>query len=125
MSLKTYREVNTSEFDGEGNCASGFNNVMTTLKGYTGTTIKQHGVRGINCLLGWKPFRLLFHIVDIEGHTLLGLPTMRKMGLLTGHKLVNVETVDIRAEYRNLAGYESNNDKMSNNEMNQSSSFSE
>ena len=49
MSLKTYREVNPSEFDGEGNCVSSFNNDMTILKGYTGTTIKQHGVRGINC----------------------------------------------------------------------------
>ena len=49
MSLKTYREVNASEFDGEGNCVPGFNNDMTILKGYTGTTIKQHGVRGINC----------------------------------------------------------------------------
>ena len=72
-----------------------------------------------------NPFRPLFHIVDIEGHTLLGLPTMRKMGLFTDHKLMNVETVDIHAEYRNLARYESNNDRMSNNETNQSSSFSE
>ena len=50
---------------------------------------------------------------------------MRKMGLFTDHKLANVETVDIHAEHRNLARYESNNDRMSNNEINQSSSFSE
>ena len=55
---------------------------MTILKGYTGTTIKQHGVRGINCFWDGKPFRLLFYIVDIEGHTLRGLPTMRKMGFI-------------------------------------------
>ena len=59
---------------------------MTILKGYTGTTIKQHGVRGINCFWDGKPFRLLFHIVDIEGHNLLGLPTMIKMGFFTDHK---------------------------------------
>ena len=125
MSLRTYREVNPSEFDGEGNCFSGFKIDMTILKVYIGTTIKQHGVRGINCFQDGNPFRLIFHIVDIEGHTLLGLPTMRKKGLFIYHKLVNVETVDIHAEYRNLAWYESNNDRMSNNEINQSSSFSE
>ena len=57
MSLKTYREVNPSEFDGQGNCVSGFNNDMTILKGYTGTTIKQHGGQRHQLLLGWKTFQ--------------------------------------------------------------------
>ena len=49
MSLDDYKKVNPSEFDEVGNSLVGFSNDRTTLKAYGQKTIKQYGVRALNC----------------------------------------------------------------------------
>ena len=39
----------------------------------------------------------LFHIVDAEGPTLLGLQTLRHMGLFSKHPRVYIETIDLHS----------------------------
>ena len=73
--------LNLSEFDKDGNSISGFNRYMTRLSAYGNRPIQQHGERLVNFIFNKKHFKTRFHIVDAEGHVLLGLTLLRKMGL--------------------------------------------
>ena len=95
MSLDDYKKVNPSEFDEAGNSLAGFSNDKTTLKAYGGKTIQQYGVRVINCQWNNKCIRPIFHIVEAKGPILLGLTTLRKMGLFHKHPRVFIESMDI------------------------------
>ena len=79
---------------------------MTRLSAYGNRQIQQHGVRLINFIFNKKYFKTKIHIVDVEGHVLLGLTLLRNMGLFHKHRLMIVETIDIHQEHRNLAGHD-------------------
>ena len=95
MSLDNYKKVNPSKFDEAGNSLAGFSNDKTTLKAYGGKTIQQYGVRVINCQWDNKYIKPIFHIVEAKGPILLGLTTLRKMGLFQKHPSVFRESMDI------------------------------
>ena len=40
---------------------------------------------------------VLFHIIDAEGPTLLGLKTLRHMGIFSKHLRVYIETIDLQS----------------------------
>ena len=92
MSFDDYKKVNPSEFDETGNSLVGFSNDRTTLKAYDGKAIQQYGVRAMNCQWDNTIIKPIFHIVEAKGSILLGLPTLRKMGLFQKHPRVFIET---------------------------------
>ena len=64
---------------------------------YGGSIIKQIGVKPVAYKWGKKNFVTNFHIVDAENHpVLLGLSTLRHLGLFVEHLLVFMEAVKIR-----------------------------
>ena len=96
MSLDDSKKVNPSEFDEAGNSLVGFSNDRTTsLKAYSGKTIQQYSVRLLNCQWYNKLIKPIFHIVEAKGPILLGLTTLRKMGLFQKHSRVFIENIDI------------------------------
>ena len=106
MSLSVFKRLNPSEFDKDGTSISEFNRDMARLSAYGNRPIQQHGVRLINFIFNKKYCKARFHIVDVEGHVLLGLSLLRKMGLFHKHRLMIIETIDIQQEQRNLARYD-------------------
>ena len=98
MPLGIFKMLNPSEFDKDGNSISGFNRDMTRLSAYGNIPIQQHRVRLINLIINKKYFKTRLHIVDVEGHVLLGLILLRKMGLFHKHRLMIIETIDIKQE---------------------------
>ena len=107
MPLSVFKKLNSSKFDKDGNSISGFNRDMTRLSAYGNKPIQQHGIRLINFIFNKKYFKTIFLIVDVEGHVLLGLMLMRKMGLFHEHRLMIIQTIDIHQEERNLVRYDS------------------
>ena len=95
MSLDDYKKVNPSQFDEAGNSIAGFSNDKTTLKAYGGKTISSMVLRVINCQWNNKCIRPIFHTVEAKGPILLGLTTLRKMGLFQEHPMVFIEHIDI------------------------------
>ena len=125
MSLDDYKKVNPSEFDEAGNSLVGFSNDRTSLKAYGGKTIQQYGVRALNCQWDNKLIKPIFHIVEAKGPILLGLPTLRRMGLFQKHPRVFIEHIDIhQIQQNNLARCVTGGD-MSNNNANEQSSVSD
>ena len=70
------------------------------LTGFGGGIIKQLGVRIIWNKQKWK---LVFHIVDAQGPILLGLKTLRHIGIFTKHPRVYIETIGIHSTNPGLA----------------------
>ena len=107
MPLSVFKRLNPSEFDKDGNSISRFNRDMTRLSAYCNRPIQQHCVRLINIIFNKKYFKTRFHIVDVEGHVLLWVTLLRKMGLFHKHMLMITETIDNHQEQKNLARYDS------------------
>ena len=107
MSLSTFKMLNQSEFDKDINSISGYNRDMTRLSAYSNRPIQHHGVGLINFIFNKKYFKTRFHSVDDEGHVLLGLTLLRKMGLFHKHRLMIIETIDIHQQQQNLPRYDS------------------
>ena len=100
----------------------GFGNDRTTLKAYGGKTIKQYGVRALNCQWDNKLIRPIFHTVEAKGTILLGLPTLRRMGLFQKHPMVFIEHIDIhQIQQNNLARCVTDGGMSDNNATGQSS----
>ena len=78
MSLDDYKKVNSSE---SGNSLAAYSHDRTTLKVYCERTIKQYGVRIMNCHWNNLFIKPIFHIVEAKGPILLGLTTLRKIGI--------------------------------------------
>ena len=95
MSLDDYKKANPSEFDNAGNSLVGFSNDRTTLKAYGGKTIQQYGVRALNFQWYNKLIKPIFHIIEAERPILLGLPTLRRMGLFQKHPKVFIENIEV------------------------------
>ena len=114
--LSIFKMLNPSEFDKDGNSISGFNRDMTRLSAYGNRPIQLHGVGLINVIFNKKYFKTRFHIVDAEGHVLLGLKLLRKMALFHKHRWMIMGTIDIHQEERNLVGYDSKVMDKCNNE---------
>ena len=107
MPLSVFKRLNPSEFEKNSNSISGINRGMARLSAYGNRPIQQHGVKLIDFIFNTKYFKTRFHIVDVEGHVLLGLTLLRKMGLFHKHRFMIIETIDIHQEHRNLARYDS------------------
>ena len=95
MSFNDYKKVNPSEFDDAGDSLVGFSNDRTTLKVYGGKTIQHYGIRALKCQWDSRLIKPIFHIVEAKGPTLLGLPTLRRIGLFQKHPRVFIESIDI------------------------------
>ena len=86
-------------------------------------TIQQYGVRALNCQLDTTLIKPIFLIVEAKGPILLGLTTLRRMGLFQKHSKVFIESIDMhQIQKDNLAwcvarGDMSDNDN-NGNEMN-------
>ena len=46
---------------------------------------------------------MLFHIIEGKGPILLGLNTLRKIGIFMKYQVLNIETVDLYSSEQNLA----------------------
>ena len=96
--------MNPSEFDDAGNSFVGFSNDRTTLKAYGGKTIQQYGLRALNCQWYNKLIKPILHTVEAKGPILLGLSTLRRMGLFQKLPRVFIENIDMHQIQRdNLA----------------------
>ena len=119
MSLHDCKNVNPSEFDEAGNSLVGFSNDKTTLKSYGGKTIQQYAVKALNCQWDNKLIKPIFHIVEAKGAILLGLPTLRRMGLFQKQARIFTEHIDIhQIQQNNLARYVAGNGMSDNNNNN-------
>ena len=108
MSLDDYKKVNPSEFDKPGNSLAGYSDNRTALKEYGGRTIKQCGVRVISCHCDIFFIKPIFHIVEAKGIIVLGLTTLRKMGIFQRHLRVFLEERNIHpVQMKSLARCES------------------
>ena len=99
--LSIYQYINPSEFDEQVKPIAGHGQYRTILKDYNGNLIKQYGIRVILGKWNHQYWRFVFHIVEAEGPILLGLSTMRKMGIFMRHPRVSTETTDIHQEQQN------------------------
>ena len=75
MSLSTYKSINPSDFDKEGNPTGNFQRVSTGLESFGGRQIQHYAIKTIKCVWDKKLWLLNFHIVDAEGPFLIGLGT--------------------------------------------------
>ena len=90
MPTSVYRKINPQLFDSHGAPQlDKFDKDWTNLVAYGGSIIKQISVKPVACKWGKKNFATNFHIVDAENHpVLLGLSTLRYLGLFVEHALV-------------------------------------
>ena len=100
MPISTFRKLCPAMFDA-GNVLNKFSKEWTTLRPCGGGIIKQFGARMIKCKWNFQQWVSLFHIVDAEGPPLLGLKTLRHMGIFSKHPRVYIETIDLH--FMNLA----------------------
>ena len=103
MALSIYQYINPSEFDEQVKPIDGHSQYKTILKDYNGKPIQQYGIKVFLGKWNHKYRRFVFHVVESEGPILLGLNTMRKMGLFIRHPRVSTETTDIHQEQQNQA----------------------
>ena len=103
MSLSTYKSINPSDFDKEGNPTGNFQRSSTGLKSFGGRQIQQYGIKTIKCAWDKKLCLLNFHIVDAEGPILIGLGTMLKLDMIQFHPQVHISSIDINAIRPSLA----------------------
>ena len=97
MLISTFRKLCPAMFDANGNALDKFSKKWTILRAYGGGIIKEFGTRMIKCKWNCQKWVFLFHIVDAEGPTLLGLKTLRHMGLFSKHPRVYIETIDLHS----------------------------
>ena len=108
ISLDDYKKVNPSEFHESGNYLAGYSHERTALKAYGGRTIKQYSVRIINCHWENLFIKPIFHIVEAKRPILLGLNTLRKMGICQKHPRFFTEETDVHpVQIKNQASCES------------------
>ena len=103
MSLSTYKSINPSDFDKDGNPTGNFQRANTGLKSFGGRLIQQYGIKTIKCVWNKKLWFLNFHIVDANGPILIGLGTMLKLDMIQFHPQVHISSIDIRAIQPSLA----------------------
>ena len=101
MPLSIYQYINPSEFDENGKPIDGHGQYKTILKDYNGNPIQQYGIKVIHGKWNHQYCRFVFYVVQSEGPILLGLNTIRKMGLFTRYPRVSTETTDIHQEQQN------------------------
>ena len=97
MPISTFRKLFPAMFDTNGNAFDKFSKEWTTLRAYGGDIIKQVGTRMITCKWNYQKWVFLFHIVDAEGLTLLGLKTLRHVGIFSKHPIIYIETIDLHS----------------------------
>ena len=93
MSLSTYKSINPSDFDKDGNPTGNFQRASTGLKSFGG----RHGIKTIKCVWDKNLWLLNFHIVDAEEHILIGLGTLLKLDMIQFHPQVHISCIDINA----------------------------
>ena len=98
MPTSVYRRINPQLFDRNGAPQlDKFDKDWTNLVAYGGSIIKKIGVKPVACKWGKKKFVTNFHVVYAENHpVLLGLSTLRYLGLFVEHRLVFIDAVKIR-----------------------------
>ena len=95
MSLSTYKSINPSDFDKDGNPTGNFQRASTGLKSFGGRQIQQYGIKTMKCVWDKKLWLLNFHIVDAEGPILIGLGTVLKLDMIQFHPQVHISCIDI------------------------------
>ena len=103
MTLCTYKSINPSEFDKEGNLTGNFQRSSTGLKSFGDRQIQQYSIKTIKCAWDKKLCLLNFHIVDAEGYILIGLGTMLKLDMIQFHPQVHISSININAIRPSLA----------------------
>ena len=103
MSLSTYKSINPSDVDKDGNPIGNFQRASTGLKSFRGRQIQQYGIKTIKCVWDKKLWLLNFHIVDAEGPILIGLGTMLKLDMIQFHPQVHISCIDINTIQPSLA----------------------
>ena len=103
MPLSTYRSMNPSDFDKDGNPTGNFQRTSTGLKSFGGRQKQQSGIKTIKCVWDKKLWLLNFHIVDAEEPILIGLGTMLKLDMILFHPQVHISCFDINAIQTSLA----------------------
>ena len=82
-------------FESSGKALKKIDADWTTLTACGCSKIRKFGVRIIKCFWNNPKCRFLFHIVDTTGPILLGLKTLRHMGLFVKLPIMYIETIDI------------------------------
>ena len=81
--------------DFTGKALEKFDSDWTTLTAYGGTTCSQFRVRVIKAFWNDKKWKFIFHIQSTQGPVLLGLRTVKQLGIFTQHPVVWIEIVDL------------------------------
>ena len=103
MPISTFRKLCPAMFDTNGNVLHEFNKDWTTLRAYGGGINKHFGTRMIKCKWNYQKWVFLFHIVNAEGPTFLGLKTLIHMGIFSKHPRVYFEIIDLHSMNLKLA----------------------
>ena len=95
MPLYVFRKLCSAMFDPSGKALKKLDEDWTTLTAYGSSKIRTFGIRIIKCFWNNQKWKFFFHIVDPTVPILLGLKTLRCMGIFVKHPMVYIETTDI------------------------------
>ena len=98
-----YHYISPSEFDKQSKPIDGHGQDKTILKGYIGNLIQEDGIKVILGKWNNQSWRFVAQVVESQEPILIGLNTMRKMGIFTRHPEVSTESTDIHQEQQNQA----------------------
>ena len=96
MPLKEYKRLYPNRFTPDGQPIASYltqdeQTLNTKLKGYSGHYVKHYGKVKLPCEYNGKKFMCSFFLADVEGPTLMGLPTGEALGI------IKINTVDVVA----------------------------
>ena len=80
--ISVFRRLHVAMFFATEKLMRSFDSVWAALTAYEGASIKKHGVRGTKDIWNNK-WEFIFHTVDAQGPILLGLRTLRQMGIFS------------------------------------------
>ena len=106
MPISTFQMLCSAMFASSGKLLEKFNVDWTTLTVYGGSIIRHFGIRIITCILNNQKWKLLSHIVDVQGTALFGLKILRPIRVFTKHHRVYIETIDINFTNVELASHQ-------------------
>ena len=84
LPLRIYKNMFPDNVD-ENGLPTGTTPNQTKLTAYNGTQIPQHGLCSVKCSFGDKETVAVFHVADVEGPAICGLPTCCQLQLVELH----------------------------------------
>ena len=94
MSISVFNCLCPARFDSTGKALEKFDFDWIIQTAYWGTTIMQFEVNVIKVIWNNEKWKFIFHTVDAQGPAVLGLRTLRQVGIFIKHPMICMENVD-------------------------------